>query len=107
MEKILNWKEIFKKSNSFKENSPTKWAYVENFIEEELYNELYKTYPKFNESWESQDSYDKCAYRKYWGKVDEDKNITQQQDNNYSEAWNKFVKYLHSNDFIENIRKLW
>ena len=105
MEKILNWKEIFKKSNSFKENSPTKWAYVENFIEEELYNELYKTYPKFNESWKSEDSYDKCAYRKYWGKVDENKNITQQQDNNYSEAWNKFLKYLHSDDFIENIRK--
>jgi len=50
MEKILNWKEILKKSNSFKENSPTKWAYIENFLEEELYNELYKTYPKFNES---------------------------------------------------------
>ena len=56
MEKILNWEEIFKKSNNFKENSPTKWAYIENFLEEELYNELYKSYPEFNESWKSEDS---------------------------------------------------
>tara|TARA_B110000263_G_C15230387_1_gene474319 strand:- start:408 stop:1100 length:693 start_codon:yes stop_codon:yes gene_type:complete len=105
MEKILNWEEIFQKSSNFKQNNPTKWAYVENFFEGEVYNELYKTYPKFNESWKSEDSYDKCAYRKYWGEVDENKNLTQEQDDNFSEAWNKFLKYLHSDSFIENIRK--
>ena len=105
MEKILNWEEIFKKSNDFKEKNSTKWAYVENFFGEELYDELYKTYPKFDESWKSEDSYDKSAYRKYWGKVGKDVNIIQEQDPNYSAAWNKLVKYLHSEDFIQNIRK--
>ena len=105
MEEILNWKNIFENSQKFKTQTPTKWCYIENFFSKELYDELYKTYPVFDESWKSEDSYDKSAYRKYWGKVDKDINITQEQDSNYSPAWNKLVKYLHSEDFFQNIRK--
>ena len=105
MEDVLNWKEIFKKSQNFKEQSPTKWTYIENFFSKELYDELYKTYPIYDETWKSEDSYDKIAYRKYWGKVDKDKNLTQEQDPNYSDSWNKLLKYFHSEEFCENIRK--
>ena len=95
MEDVLNWKEIFKKSQNFKEQSPTKWTYIENFFSKELYDELYKTYPIYDETWKSEDSYDKIAYRKYWGKVDKDKNLTQEQDLSYSDSWNKLLKYFH------------
>jgi len=105
MTDILNWNEVFKKSNNFKEQSPTKWAYIENFFSKELYDALYKTYPIFDESWKSEDSYDKMAYRKFWGEVDKDKNLTQIRDENFSDAWNKLVEYLHSDEFFENIRK--
>ena len=105
MDEILNWKSIFENSEKFKTKTPTKWAYIENFFSKELYNELYKTYPIFDESWKSEDSYDKSAYRKYFGKVDKDKNITQDHDSSYSSAWNKLVKYLHSEEFIKNIRE--
>jgi len=104
-ENILNWNEIHKKSEEFRQHSPTKWVYVENFFAQDLYEELEKTYPKFDDSWIIEDSYDKLSYRKYWGIVDKDKNIAQEEDKNFSEAWNKLVKYLHSNDFIDNIRK--
>tara|TARA_Y100000996_G_C22374015_1_gene582222 strand:+ start:112 stop:804 length:693 start_codon:yes stop_codon:yes gene_type:complete len=105
MDNILNWEEIFKKSKDFMGANPTKWAYIENFFSEELYEELHKTYPEFNKSWKSEDSYDKCAYRKYWGKIGKDVNLIQEEDNNYSPAWNKLVKYFHTEEFIENIRK--
>ena len=38
-------------------------------------------------------------------KIDPSVNKTDNEDDNFSEAWNKFLKYLHSDDFIENIRK--
>ena len=78
--------------------NPTKCAYIENFFSEELYEELHKTYPEFNKSWKSEDSYDKCAYRKYWGKIGKDVNLIQEEDNNYSPAWNKLVKYFHTRE---------
>ena len=102
---ILNWEEIFKHEEKFKTQSPTKWAFIENFISKELYDMLYETYPKFDDSWKKEDSYDKSAYRKYWGPENEDKNIIEEKDSQYSESWNKLVKYLHSEEFISNIRK--
>lgn len=104
-EEILNWKEIFQKSEEFKRHSPTRWAYIENFFAKDLYEDLQRTYPRFDDSWVKEDSYDKLAYRRYWGVVDKDKNITQDHDENFSMALNKLVKYLHSEDFIDNIRK--
>ena len=105
MNEILNWKEIFKQEEKFKTQSPAKWAFIENFISKDLYNELYETYPKFDDTWKKEDSYDKSAYRKFWGPETEDRNIIEEQDSQYSDSWNKFVKYLHSEEFIEKIRK--
>ncbi len=105
MTEVLNWERIFDKSDEFQSSTPTKWTFIENFFGEELYEGLEKTYPKFDGSWKSEDSWDKSAYRKFFGKVDENSNILEDEDSNYSDAWNKLVKYLHTDEFIQNIRK--
>ena len=104
-DEILNWNVIFDKSEEFMKKSPTKWCYIENFFTKDFYDKLEKTYPKFDETWKMEDSYDKLAYRKYFGNVDKDINILEDHDEKYSDAWNKLVKYLHSDEFIKNIRK--
>jgi len=105
MKKIINWEQVFNASEKFHADKSVKWAFIENFFHPEFYEKLYETYPKFDDSWKIEDSYDKLAYRKFWGDVDGDKNITQDQDSRYSEPWNELVKYLHTNECIKNFQK--
>ena len=69
---IVNWDKVFKESDNFKTRSPTKWVFVEEFLNRDFYEKLQKSYPKFDNDWEMEDSYDKVSYRKYW-KVDDKK----------------------------------
>ena len=69
---IVNWEKAFTESEKFKNESPTKWAFIEEFLERDFYKKLKETYPKFDNTWELENSYDKLSYRKYW-KMDEKK----------------------------------
>jgi len=102
---IINWENISKHSTEFTKKTPTKWAFIENFFEEEFYEKLYNSYPKFDDSWKKIDSFDKISYRKIWGKENEKQIVEEGEDSNYSKEWNEFVKYMHSEEFIERIRK--
>ena len=63
---IVNWKCVFNESNNFKNRSPTKWAFIEEFLDKDFYEKLFETYPKFDDTWALEDSYDKISYRKFW-----------------------------------------
>ena len=99
---IVNWDKVFKESDNFKTRSPTKWVFVEEFLNRDFYEKLQKSYPKFDNDWEMEDSYDKVSYRKYW-KVDDKKNILPEKDERYSDSWNEFMAYAWSEDFCKKL----
>ena len=45
---IVNWEKANEQSSHFKNTSPTKWAFTKEFLDKDLYQELYDTYPKFD-----------------------------------------------------------
>lgn len=99
---IVNWKSVNEQSSHFKNASPTKWAFFEEFLDRDVYEELYNTYPKFDSTWVMKNSYDTRGYPKFW-KRDDDTNIIQEYDSRYSEAWNKFMQYMWSDEFIKKL----
>ena len=109
---IVNWKNAYEQSTNFKNHSPTKWAFVKEFLNKDFYEELYKTYPKFDNTWNEENSDKKLAYRKFW-KRDEGRyyadgtprehNLIKEYDSRYSESWNKFLKYAWSEEFIKKL----
>ena len=109
---IVNWKNAYEQSSNFKNHSPTKWAFVKEFLNGDFYEELYKTFPKFDDTWNEEDSDKKLAYRKFW-KRDEggyytdgtprEHNLMQEYDSRYSEPWNKFLKHVWSEEFIKKL----
>ena len=99
---IVNWDKVFKESDNFKTRSPTKWVFVEEFLNRDFYEKLQKSYPKFDNDWEMEDSYDKVSYRKYW-KMDDKKNILPEKDERYSGSWNEFMSYAWSDDFCKKL----
>ena len=99
---IVNWQNAYEQSSNFKNQNSTKWAFVEEFLDRNFYEELYKTYPKFDNTWREEDSYDRLAYRKFW-KKDKEESVITEYDSRYSESWNKFLKYAWSEEFIKKL----
>ena len=99
---IVNWQNASSQSLNFKNSSPTKWAFIKEFLDRGFYEELYKTYPKFDDTWSEMDSYDRVGYRKFW-KRDEETNHIQEYDSRYNESWNKFLEYAWSEEFIKKL----
>ena len=99
---IVNWQNASSQSLNFKNSSPTKWAFIKEFLDRGFYEELYKTFPKFDDTWSLEDSYDKISYRKFW-KRDDERNHIQEYDSRYSESWNKFLKHAWSEEFIKKL----
>jgi len=99
---VINWQNAYEQSSNFKNQNSTKWAFVEEFLDRNFYEELYKTYPKFDNTWREEDSYDRLAYRKFW-KKDKEESVITEYDSRYSESWNKFLKYAWSEEFIKKL----
>ena len=99
---IVNWQNAYEQSSNFKNQNSTKWAFVEEFLDRNFYEELYKTYPKFDNTWREEDSYDRLAYRKFW-KKDKKESVITEYDSRYSKSWNKFLKYAWSEEFIKKL----
>ncbi len=99
---IVNWERVFNESNNFKNRSPTKWAFVEEFLDKDFYEKLFETYPKFDDSWALEDSYDKISYRKFW-KRDENRDIITEYNEEFSKPWNDFMGYAWSEEFINKL----
>ena len=52
---VINWDNVNEQSRNFKNNQPTRWAFIENFVDSELYSDLYETYPRFDDTWQKQE----------------------------------------------------
>ena len=101
---IINWENVFSESENFQNRYPTKWAYVEEFLNRDFYEGLYQTYPKFDDTWYFENSYDKSSYRKYWKKDKEyNGNIITEYDDRYNDTWNKFMNHMWSKEFIKKL----
>ena len=110
---IVNWQNAYEQSSNFKNSGPTKWAFVKEFLDRDFYEELYKTFPKFDDTWHLTDSDEKLAYNKFWkreqsryytdGTPINEHNLIQEYDPTYSESWNKFLSYAWSEEFIKKL----
>ena len=102
---IINWENVFACSKTFQENKPAKWAFVEEFFVRDFYEKLYETYPNKDDSWSMESTDDKSNYRKWWGTDRSEHFATDVEDTSFSESWNKFHRYLFSDELISNFRK--
>ena len=102
---IINWENVFAHSKTFQEQKPAKWVFIEEFFVRDFYEKLYETYPKKDDSWFTESTVAKSNHRKWWG-VDRSIHIaTNVEDPTFSESWNKFHRYLFSDELISNFRK--
>lgn len=103
-EHIVNWDNVFKQSETFKNNKPFSFAFIKEFLDRDFYEKLYKTYPKVDTTWLFDNGINKCQYSKIWNnrnfKLQENK-----KDDSLSEEWNKFLKYCISDEFAANFSK--
>ena len=110
---IVNWQNAYEQSSNFKNSGPTKWAFVKEFLDRDFHEELYKTFPKFDDTWYLTDSDEKLTYRKFWkreqsryytdGTPINEHNLIQEYDPTYSESWNKFLSHAWSEEFIKKL----
>ena len=109
---LLNWENISKQSLHFKNSTPTKWAFTDEFLDRDFYQELHDTYPKFDNTWNITDNEEKLSYRKFWKRENggyftdgtpREHNLITEYDTTYSEAWNKFLNHLWSEEFIKKL----
>ena len=59
---IINWENVLTHSNTFQDQKPTKWTFLEEFFVRDFYEKLYETYPKKDEGWFFESTDDKSAY---------------------------------------------
>ena len=102
---IINWENVFSKSQEFQNSQNPKFTFIENWINEDFYEKLYSTFPEIDQFTKIEQQ-DKSAFRRYWGtkKVNEiiDPN---ERDDKLSPEWNLFYRYLHSSEFIEKFKE--
>lgn len=96
--KIFNWENLPNYSESFKNNKPFKFCFIKNIFDQEFYDQLYETYPKFDETWSIDNGYRRTAKCK---ELKFDKNSNDPYfDKTLSPHWNEFFKYVHSDEFF-------
>lgn len=101
---IIDWENIFKNSEKFKNNKPFKFQYIENFFKKKYYTKLRETYPKIDESWGLDNAIGSYKYHKTYGlKTSEITGF--ENDSSISEEWKKFLRYLNTKEFADNIKK--
>ena len=102
---IINWENVFRNSDTFKNNKPFPYGFVENFFHHDFYNELYNTYPKLDEKWYIPTDFGRSAKKRWFGSADpnSDQKSVDLEDTSLSRAWNQFFHYIHSKEFLDNI----
>ena len=89
---MINWENVLRNSDTFKNNKPFPYGFMENFFQEDFYNELYNTYHKVDEDWHNIMTYDRSAKKRWFGAADpnsEQKN-TDLEDPSLNRSWNQF-----------------
>ena len=102
---IINWEKLFSYSDTFQNNKPCKWSFIEDFFQRDFYDQLYQTFPKYDDTWEHVTAHDKDTFRILWGNQENNDKPEDEEDHNFSKPWNQFHHYLFTDEFIQNIRK--
>lgn len=102
---IINWDNFFKYSETFKKNKPFKFIFIEEFFKRDFYEKLYQTYPVMDETWSKASAAYKIQLTKYWRNCGPNIPVEDEDDPRYSHEWNKFKRYAHTKEFVENFRK--
>ena len=88
---IINWKSVFSQSETFVNNKPFKFCFIENFLNRDFFEKLYEVYPKIDESWDELNMIHKHQYNREWNP----ENINQSLRNWVKES-EKFVLWHYS-----------
>ena len=102
---IVNWGSVSNQSDSFKNQTPFHFAFIEEFFERDFYKKLYETCPKIDETWTLAHTATKTQFTKYWNGIGPNDVVGYEDDPQYSEEWNKFKRHVQSEEFIEKVRK--
>ena len=107
-QKIINWTNVFANSETFKNNKPFHFGFVENVFEPDFYNVLYETYPKIDSSWRHVNSLGRSASKRGFGNH-QGPNRTDypldQEDKMLGKAWNEFFHYFYTDEFLNSMSK--
>ena len=95
---VLNWENIFKQSKNFKEQKPTRFAFIENIFFEEFYKDLFESYPNLDTFVDGSD-HSKSQLSKSW-KNATGKYVAKGDDPQLSDSWNKFKRYLETKECV-------
>lgn len=96
---LINWDNLHKNSETFKENKPFKFGFIEEFFVREFYEKLYETYPKIDKTWKKANTLFKFQYAKLWNNPDDVK------DQSISKEWKKLMRYASTDEFVDHLRK--
>ena len=58
---IINWENLFKQSETFKNNKPFKFAFTEEIFKRDFYERLFETFPKYDKNDETSSTYLKIS----------------------------------------------
>ena len=106
---ICNWDNLFKQSEIFKNNKPFKFAFIEEILKRDFYEKLINTYPQYDnkdKKWISSTQFSKFQFIRAWAKLKPiETKLEIVEDPDIRPEWNRFYKFLHSQEFIENMKK--
>ena len=87
---IINWEKLFSYSDTFQNNKPCKWSFIEDFFQRDFYDQLYQTFPKYDGMWEHVTAHDKDTFRILWGnqKNNDIDDPLDEEDHNFSKHGN-------------------
>lgn len=101
---MINWDNIFASSETFKNNKPIPFGFIENVFYSDFYDALYSTFPKEDNTWEVSSNISRSSRRRLFGKDTKIKAVDE-IDPTISNEWNAFHHYLFSKEFITNMSK--
>ena len=103
---ICNWDNLFKQSETFKNNKPYKFAFIEEILNRDFYEKLYETYPQYDKNdkkWFTSTQFSKSQWYRGWSHYESGYYSGEDEDPDLSPEWNRFYKFVHSKIFAENL----
>ena len=107
-DEICDLENFFQQSKTFKNNKPFKYAFIEGFFKRDFYEKLFETYPEYEKDdgyWSTSTKFSKHQFYRRWGKYNPDHYVGQDPDPKLSPEWNKFFRFLHSDEFLNALKK--
>ena len=101
--KIINWDNVLSEAETFKNNEPFPFGFVENVFEPNFYKMLYDTYPKVDSHWYKPTDYSRSATKRGFGNHNprSERFPEDQNDENLSSSWNDLFHYLFTEEFFK------